>query len=534
MIHSINIRDFRLFKNVDIKLGKYITAISGKNALGKTTILALLGNSCEIKVGEGKPILQKQFRTEFGEIFKASPKFDLSGSNKCKVNFSNWSSPNEIIDSRTCRTTWQKISKLNSNKRFRIIPEAFKKNTKTSSAKYRWPSLYLGLSRLFPIGESREDGIAIKQIKLLDSEKKFFADNYNEILNFNGNEEISIDSINIDETERKKGVGVSTSFYDSITNSSGQDDVGQIILSVLSFIRLKENTKENYAGGLLLIDELDATLHPVAQLKLLDFLITSCKKYQLQVVFTTHSVTLLKYICSKISCNKELDVNNIEIAYITKDNGPLEVLRNPSYTMIYNDLNIPSIYNSIKKINVYSEDAEGRWLLNKLIKKYSIYLNIANITLGCSELLRLNNADPIYFSNVLFVVDGDVSDKDIIKSQKYGNVIKLPGGVRPEQVIYDFLLGLPYDNDFWIAAREIGFTKENIKEHGPLSNDYKGKHRDRYKKWFKNNLHIIECLNVFEYWENEKKVEYEAFNDNFINSYNKIAQRKLYPKIIKK
>ena len=68
MIHSIEINSFRLFKDININLGKYLTVISGKNALGKTTILGLIGNSCELKISEGKPILQKQFRTEFRDI----------------------------------------------------------------------------------------------------------------------------------------------------------------------------------------------------------------------------------------------------------------------------------------------------------------------------------------------------------------------------------------------------------------------------------------------------------------------------------
>ena len=87
MIHSIELIDFRDLKNVTINLGKYITAISGRNGLGKSTILALLGNACEIKTKDGKTLFNTQFRTEFSEIFKASPLFDLSGSNKCKINF---------------------------------------------------------------------------------------------------------------------------------------------------------------------------------------------------------------------------------------------------------------------------------------------------------------------------------------------------------------------------------------------------------------------------------------------------------------
>ena len=35
---------------------------SGTNAVGKSTILGLLGNSCELKSNKGRPILQSAFR----------------------------------------------------------------------------------------------------------------------------------------------------------------------------------------------------------------------------------------------------------------------------------------------------------------------------------------------------------------------------------------------------------------------------------------------------------------------------------------
>lgn len=119
MVHSIEINDFRALKNVSINLGKYITVISGRNGLCKSTLLALLGNTCELKVKEGKSLFNTQFRTEFSEVFKASPEFDLSGSNKFSVYFSKMESPSEINETKINRVAWQ-----NDGKRFRVIPES--------------------------------------------------------------------------------------------------------------------------------------------------------------------------------------------------------------------------------------------------------------------------------------------------------------------------------------------------------------------------------------------------------------------------
>lgn len=522
MIHSIKINEFRGLNNTEIRLGKYITAISGKNGLGKSTILALVGNTCELKIKEGKTLFGTQFRTEFSEIFKADREFDKSGSNKCEINFSSLNNPERIKEKKICRVTWQK-------ERFRIIPET-KTEGEKNSRKKEWPSLYLGLSRLYPIGEADDDGIKVKGIKIDESDKEEFIKNYSEILNIK-DDEISLDMIDINETKRKKGVGISTTNYSSITNSAGQDNVGQIILAVLSFSKLKRENS-GYKGGLLLIDELDATLHPVAQKKLLNFLIKKCKSLNLQVIFTTHSISLLKDICIKTIHNKDELVNNCEIAYLTKNNGSLKVYRNPKFNIIENDLFIKAPGENIKKITVYTEDNEGRWLLENLLpNEYLLRVDLVKIKLACTELISLNNNDPKYFSNVLFVVDGDVQDKDINKSCRNDNIIKLPGKVRPEQVIYDFLMNLEEENPFWDNAMSLGLNKESLEEHGPLSSDYKGKDRDRFKKWFLKNQLILECKNVVEIWINENKDEYDKFLNNFRQAFNLIADRNLYPTI---
>lgn len=234
MIHSIELIEFRNLKNITINLGKYITAISGRNGLGKSTILALIGNACEIKTKDGKTLFNTQFRTEFSEIFKASSLFDLSGSNKCKINFCDINNRNTIVESKVCRTTWQ-----DNKTRFRVIPET--KGSNKNSRKKEWPSLYLGLSRLYPIGEVSDENIKIKNIKL-DQEEEYFRKNYIEILNlqFDNKDEVCVDMIDIGGNARKKGVGINTNEYSSITNSAGQDNIGQIILAIMSFRKLKK------------------------------------------------------------------------------------------------------------------------------------------------------------------------------------------------------------------------------------------------------------------------------------------------------
>lgn len=53
MYKKIEIKNFRLFQNQTIFLGKYITVLSGRNSTGKSTLLGMIANSGELKKKDG-------------------------------------------------------------------------------------------------------------------------------------------------------------------------------------------------------------------------------------------------------------------------------------------------------------------------------------------------------------------------------------------------------------------------------------------------------------------------------------------------
>ncbi|MDV2577627.1 AAA family ATPase [Lactiplantibacillus plantarum] len=75
-----------------------------------------------------------------------------------------------------------------------------------------------------------------------------------------------------------------------------------------------------------MIDELDASLHPAAQNKLLNFIIKESRSIGIQTVFTTHSLSLLKYFIQKQRAQQP-DSNDIELMYLTKGHGKVEIKR---------------------------------------------------------------------------------------------------------------------------------------------------------------------------------------------------------------
>lgn len=525
MYKLLKLNDFRQFNNMNISLGKRLTVVAGRNSTGKSTILGILANSGELKKKDGTTYADGQFRAEFGEIFHGSKKYDASGSDRIQIDIVDEN--DNLIDYRKFRTAWQNDK---GKDRFRVIPLKILDDGKKTEAKMQIPVIYLGLSRLFPIGEANEDKITTNKIKFVDEDqKRWFVDKYTKILSIYDN--ISdVNNYSIGETDKKKGVGIETDRYDYLTNSSGQDNLGQILLSILSFKRLKQ-TRDDWTGGLLLIDEIDATLHPAAQKRLIDLLVKEAKKNDIQVVVTTHSSDLLKHICNKTAHNNIDMNNNVELYYFTNANRHLEMKRNPDYSTIENDLLVESMLQNPNKVKMYSEDEENRWFIRKLIPEYLSYVEILDVKIGCDQLLSLYTGDVSYFGNVLIVLDGDVKDKDLdaIPEQlriRLKNIIKLPGTVRPEEVIYKYILSLDPEHPYWENASKVDMNWTYFKENGPDSSRYnQEKEREKYKKWFVDHQVIFDSTKLFEYWANDNKELVEEFKKSFVDSYNAVASR---------
>lgn len=525
MYKLLKLNDFRQFRGMDIYLGKRLTVVAGRNSTGKSTILGILANSGELKKKDGTTYANGQFRAEFSEIFHGSKKYDDSGSDRIQIDIVDENG--QLIDYRKFRTAWQND---NGKDRFRVIPIKMLENGKKTEAKMQIPVIYLGLSRLFPIGEANEDKITTDKIKFIDEEqKKWFVEKYTQILSIYDN--ISdVNNYSIGETDKKKGVGIETDKYDYLTNSSGQDNLGQILMSILSFKRLKKS-REEWTGGLLLIDEIDATLHPAAQKRLIDLLVKEAKINDIQVVVTTHSSDLLKHICAKTAHNDINKNNDVELYYFTNANRYLEMKRNPDYSTIENDLLVVSMLQNSNKVKIYSEDAENRWFIQKLVPEYLSYVDLLNVKIGCDQLLSLYAGDISYFGNVLVVLDGDVKDKDLEAIPEHlrvrlKNIIKLPGSVRPEEVIYKYIINLEPEHPYWENAAKVDMNWTYFKENGPDSSRYnQEKEREKYKKWFVDHQSIFDSTKLFEFWADDNRELVEEFKNKFVDSYNAVASR---------
>lgn len=519
------IDDFRQFKDCEIVIGNKVTAIAGNNGTGKSTILGLLANSSELR-GQ-KTYIGKTFRGEFSELFSGSPEHDPTGS-KIRLDYLERGQEKSVV----FRTAWQ-----NKRTRFRVIPKRKLENGRTTESKLESPVIYLGLSRLYPFGEA--DARTLKRhAQQWDSndDRKWFINEYVKILSMPTINIQSVSNFDIAQS-RKRGTGIETDVYGPSANSAGQDNLGQILMSVLSFKRLARTLGDDWDGGLLLIDEIDATLHPAAQRKLIDLLLKESGASNFQVVFTTHSTVVLDYLSDKISPVTQDGPNDIEIAYLSDASRSLEIKRNPSHHTMVNDLFVRTPGMSTTKVGVFCEDEEARWLVKELVE--ALYpmllpkLHFIEAHFGCDTLLKLYCGDYPYMKDRIVVLDGDVSDDKICEHipkqllRGGGNLIKLPGSIRPEELIWNYLIGSDAGDPVWTSLAPYDYTYRAIKENGPRSPEYakESSERNKYKAWFRDHRVVFKEARVVKAWTDAEPNLTWSFIEELVTSYNQVAKR---------
>ena len=519
------IENFRQFSSKEFFLGNKMTAIAGNNGTGKSTILGILANSSQL--GGHRTYLDKPFRGEFSELFSGSPEHDPTGG-KITLFYQEFGEDKSVL----FRTAWQE-----KKTRFRIIPKRVSPDGTTTESKLESPVIYLGLSRLYPLGEADKKKLSRKNQKWdVDDDRDWFMEKYKTILGGWGDLK-SVSQFGIAGLARKAGTGVETDTYGPSANSAGQDNLGQILLSVLSMRKLKRELGNAWDGGLLIIDELDATLHPAAQIRLVKLLLKESGEVGFQVVFTTHSAVILEQLSSKTGYNHEDAPGDIEVIYLTDANKRLAVKRNPSWLGMENDLFVKSAGSYDTKVGVFCEDNEAKWFAFHLLEKCNPLLasrvHFVDASFGCDELMKLYRDDFDYLRNRIVLFDGDVGEDKLREKipesyRKAGsNIVKLPGDKRPETIIHDFLSALDEESELWERLEPYGFTIRVLNENGPFSNDYTGLGEDRkkFKAWLNRYIGIFDLAHVLDYWVDDHIERASDFASDFKGAYNAVAKR---------
>lgn len=308
---------------------------------------------------------------------------------------------------------------------------------KTGEGNLTFPVKYLGLSRLTPLGEIDRDDIMQNEQEVLDEFEKDIALKAKDILLDYFSSDYKATALDINDTSSKGiKIGLHTEDSSPITMSAGQDNLSRILSSIYSFRYIKDHLKEEYFGGLLLIDEIDATLFPAAQKELVKFMKEMSVKLNLQIIFTTHSIHIIDEL---YSAHKTKDYT---INYIKRTEDGLINNSNMTPETIYYDIAVQS--KSKHKIPCLCEDAHGANMLKALIEE-SDELNSDDfefISLDASYtfLKKLINIENKYTQHSIYVVDGDQPDiiRNLNNQNKTHTGVALPLN-DPEIVLSKFL-----------------------------------------------------------------------------------------------
>ena len=317
------------------------------------------------------------------------------------------------------------------------------------------PLIYLSLKRLIPIADRNDD--KVYDSKYLKANQAEFISCCNEIIGKDKGAQITSTKGTIDSSV------VHGQDYDHESVSSGEDNVGQIVQALFSFKKLKEEYN-NYRGGILIIDELDAGLFPFAQDRIVDILIKFSNKYNIQTIISSHSPTIIEKIFDKSEREKGSRENNFKSIFLTDNHGKLQVRNDYNWSDIYSDLHIKtkkvSDDISLPMTNIYFEDKEAVDFFNRLVtsRKIRKIINpLKDVSMGCKDYLKLvKHKVPEFSENSIIVLDADV----VVDSKENKSIILLPGTQPPDRLIFNFLYNLPKEDGFW--KNNIGYNKTNF------------------------------------------------------------------------
>jgi len=319
----------------------------------------------------------------------------------------------------------------------------------------------------------------------------------------------------MDTHEKRKFITPESTDYDGESCSAGQDNLGQLLTAILSFRRLKRELGPKYRGGMLLIDELDATLHAKAQAKLLELLCAVSNELGLQVVATTHSLYLLEK-AFKSSLRQDT-----EVIYLLNSDGAIALEVCTSYEDIRDYLKVeatPPLTRKPGKVSVVFEDKEGQYLFQQICGlKLRSYISVGNTTTyGAGHLKNLGvlSTKLPELHDIILVPDGDMAKT---WSKPPTNLVTLPGDARPETLAYRQLFSMLECASFWrncslTYTRQFAITANGGKalETGDNKAWVKNWYKGQSKYWGRGNQ------TVFKSWVRSHKPECLKFFNKFL------------------
>lgn len=515
--NGIYIKNFRSLKNCYIKLGSNLTVLSGKNGTMKSALLGLIAHPFN-SPNDAKDLVGTPLKTTISNVFKMSKIFDNQKYEYYLDLVDIDGNPiHEYVSMYYVKNILTK-----EPERLRVV--VGRKRGK-GDGNFNLNTAYINFKRLFPIIDT--DSVEKTENNMLQEDKDFIKNAYLKIFQKTDYDNATL----VSDDMNKETFAPSNSNYNFEAISSGEDNLGHILLKMLAFKNYCQG--RDSLQGVFCIDEVEASLHPIAQDNLIDFLLDFSKKYNIQIVVTTHSLSLINHVIEKQNLmnngKDKICLNMISTRFT--DNGAYNIITNPDYNQAYTELTLKGKSSSAReKIFVILEDDVEKQLFNLVIrkreaKKYMKRIsNLTNFSKGNSFtfLSKLaKNAEEV-LKNAIIIFDADVKENlDNYRTSVY----KMPSlyGLCLEAEIIKYIVELPGDANLF---RECNKEKQSFindfaqKDITNFEISFLERNSKRCKNWKDSDknflkyvrIYVKENRNIFDPFE---KSIYKDINEKF-------------------
>lgn len=516
---SVDIENFRSFRDVNFNIGRKITAISGQNGVGKSNLVSLIASGSGLN---RKANLGSNFQPEFYSYFNIDIAEDYS-KYVLYLKYEEDGKPGSVVKKLTFKDDTAtkrgiRIIPRTSNYKLGIGYKEAEQQAKNNfgvggAARVPVPTIYLSISRLYPLGE-RKDTVTVTPIKKTNKLYQKEADAkfrewYNLVIPGSIRNDATLSVIE-KKTSSRASLHMDMERTPTLSQSVGQDNIGNIVSALVDVYILSQ--QPDYAGAIICIDEVEVSLHPDTQIRLLTLLKKLSDELDIQFVVSTHSLTLLKELLKM----QEKKPEDYAVVYLKNPSAPM-VTKHQSYKLLKADLLGQTTFDRPKP-KIYFEDEVGQHIFQLLVRSLdqqyetlstgnelrghgtpidtiplkqsietleplrNIEPNLIQMVmnLGCENLIQIAEKDSNYFSRVIFLLDGDARYKETAQKPKVRdyllsqydargisdrqhtpNICFLPNYFAPESYLYRIIYELTNsENDHAIFWRTLDQKEE--------------------------------------------------------------------------
>lgn len=377
---SVNIIKLRAYKNATVRFDFPVTALVGPNGGGKSTVLGAAGL-----------------------IFKKlPPRSFFAKSGKYDASMQNWRVEYDLID--------------------RVAKSSGTLTRTASYLKYKWnrdaverPVLLFGVSRTIPATERRDLSTFIGGTVNAKLEEPLTASTI-----------AAVEQILGKKADRYLQVGMTVRsekrLYASVTPEGDAYSEFHFGAGEASVIRIVDAIEKSPENSLILIEEIENGLHPVATRRLVEYLIQVAGRKSCQVIFTSHSNDALIPLPDEAvwACfNGEVNQGKLDVNTLRTLTGEVKA----SLAVFVEDIFAVSMIEAA--LRVYSHD--GR------VAILGIHVHSVNGEGNVVKLTQSHNENPSIHFPAIGVLDGDMAAKADVSM----NLVSFPGSGDPEQYVVD-------------------------------------------------------------------------------------------------